>query len=130
MTFAGLAIALSPKSSPKNTPSKPRKFNAPKTRHTKKYSQQVNNNFTKKKHQHTPSAFRNYDNINTQQNEMMKIYDIRMNNLMKSMGSILKYSKKEDTTELPKFQGGDSQWPKKVSTPTSLSTSLRMATHL
>ncbi len=28
------------------------------------------------------------------------------------MGSILKYSKKEDTTELPKFQGGDSQWSK------------------
>ena len=43
---------------------------------------------------------------------MMKVYDIRMNNLMSSMGNILKYSKKEDTTELPKFQGGDSQWPK------------------
>ena len=35
-----------------------------------------------------------------------------MNNLMSSMGNILKYSKKEDTTELPKFQGSDSQWPK------------------
>ena len=36
-------------------------------------------------------------------NEMMQVYDIRMNNLMSSMGNILKYSKKEDTTELPKF---------------------------
>ena len=60
----------------------------------------------------TTHSFRPQDNNNTQQNEMMKIYDIRMNNLMTSMGSILKYSKKEDTTELPKFQGGDSQWPK------------------
>jgi hypothetical protein len=61
----------------------------------------------------TTHSFRpQQDNNHTQQNEMMKIYDIRMNNLMTSMGSILKYSKKEDTTELPKFQGGDSQWPK------------------
>ncbi len=61
----------------------------------------------------TPTySFRNHDPTITQQNEMMKIYDIRMTNLMTSMGSILKYSKKEDTTELPKFQGGDSQWPK------------------
>ena len=61
----------------------------------------------------TPThSFRNHDPNITPQNEMMKIYDIRMNNLMTSMGSILKYSKKEDTTELPKFLGGDSQWPK------------------
>jgi hypothetical protein len=58
-------------------------------------------------------SFRNHANENEQQNEMMKIYDICMNNLMNSMGHILKYSKKEDTTELPKFQGGDSQWPKR-----------------
>ena len=57
-------------------------------------------------------SFRNYTNANNEQNEMMKLYDERMNNLMSSMGSIIKYSKKEDTTELPKFQGGDSQWPK------------------
>jgi hypothetical protein len=54
-------------------------------------------------------SFRNFTNANNEQNEMMKLYDERMNNLMSSMGSILKYSKKEDTTELPKFQGGDSQ---------------------
>jgi hypothetical protein len=58
-------------------------------------------------------SFRNYNNeTNHEQNEMMKLYDVRMNNLMSSMGHILKYSKKEDTTELPKFQGSDSQWPK------------------
>jgi hypothetical protein len=60
--------------------------------------------------QHDP--YRNYTSTNNQQNEMMKLYDVRMTNLMSSMGSILKHSKKEDTTELPKFQGGDSQWPK------------------
>ena len=54
----------------------------------------------------------NASQSNQAPNEMMKVYDIRMNNLMSSMGNILKYSKKEDTTELPKFQGGDSQWPK------------------
>ena len=32
--------------------------------------------------------------------------------LLSSVGNILKHSKKEDTTELPKFLGGDSQWPK------------------
>ena len=54
----------------------------------------------------------NASQSNQAPNEMMKVYDIRMNNLMSSMGNILKYSKQEDTTELPKFQGGDSQWPK------------------
>ena len=39
----------------------------------------------------------------TTQNEMMQLYDARMHNLMTSMGTILKHSKKEDTTELPKF---------------------------
>ena len=65
-------------------------------------------------HDPKPQSFRQYETDPGvhDQNEMMKIYDIRMNNLMTSMGSILKYSKKEDTTELPKFQGGDSQWPK------------------
>ena len=64
--------------------------------------------------ENTPQqSFKNYNNgTNNEQNEMMKLYDVRMNNLMSSMGSILKYSKKDDTTELPKFQGSDSQWPK------------------
>ena len=60
--------------------------------------------------QQAPS--RSYAGTNNQQNEMMKLYDVRMHDLMSSMGSILKHSKKEDTTELPKFQGSDSQWPK------------------
>jgi hypothetical protein len=36
--------------------------------------------------------------------DMMQIYDTRMNNLLSSVGNILKHSKKEDTTELPKFR--------------------------
>ena len=44
--------------------------------------------------------------------DMIQLYDTRMTNLLSSVGNILKHSKKEDTTELPKFLGGDSQWPK------------------
>jgi len=35
-----------------------------------------------------------------------------MEKLLTSMGSFLTHSKKDDnTTELPKFHGGDAQWP-------------------
>ena len=57
-TFDGLATALSSNSPPQNTPLKPRKFNVHKTRHTKKYSQQVNKNLTKMNHQQIPSGIK------------------------------------------------------------------------
>jgi hypothetical protein len=59
-------------------------------------------------HEEPQKAIQQASSTHYEEHEMMKIYDIRMNNLMTSMGSILKYSKKEDTTELPKFQGSDS----------------------
>jgi hypothetical protein len=64
-------------------------------------------------HDSTPTGHgKPWDTEESQTTDMMQIYDIRMNNLLSSVGNILKHSKKEDTTELPKFLGGDSQWPK------------------
>ena len=63
-------------------------------------------------HDSTPTGHgKPWDTEESQTTDMMQIYDIRMNNLLSSVGNILKHSKKEDTTELPKFLGGDSQWP-------------------
>ncbi len=63
-------------------------------------------------HEHTMNYTQsNADPQQTTQG-MMQLYDARMTNLLSSVGNILKHSKKEDTTELPKFLGGDSQWPK------------------
>ncbi len=47
-----------------NMPLKPRKFNAHKTRHTKTYSQPVNNNLDKTRHQHIPSGIRTLPSLN------------------------------------------------------------------
>jgi hypothetical protein len=89
-------------------------FETPKVQRPQDKAYQEILTASKNERQREPENYtlpRNDANQNTQ-NEMMQLYDVRMTNLMASMGSILKHSKKEDTTELPKFQGSDSQWPK------------------
>ncbi len=89
-------------------------FETPKVQRPQDKAYQEILTASKNERQREPEHYtlpRNDTNLTTQ-NEMMQLYDVRMHNLMTSMGIILKHSKKEDTTELPKFQGGDSQWPK------------------
>ena len=96
------------------TPVQKHAFETPKVQRPQDKAYQDILTASKNERQEEPAQFQAPRNDARQhtQHEMMQLYDVRMTNLMTSMGTILKHSKKEDTTELPKFQGGDSQWPK------------------
>ena len=91
-------------------------FETPKAQRPqdKEYQALLTANKDKPIHEHAHTM--NYTSSHTvpQQptQDMIQQYDTRMTTLLSSVGNILKHSKKEDTTELPKFLGGDSQWPK------------------
>ena len=76
-------------------------FETPKVQRPqdKAYQEILTASKQKSHHDEPPTnSFQNQAQNITPQDEMMKLYDIRMNTLMTSLGSILKYSKKEDTT--------------------------------
>jgi hypothetical protein len=91
-------------------------FETPKAQRPqdKAYQALLTANKDKPLHEHTHTMNSTSSHTAPQQTtqDMIQQYDTRMTNLLSSVGNILKHSKKEDTTELPKFLGGDSQWPK------------------